>query len=59
MTYFAAYMIKSYGWDEAKTAPGLALLGVGAVIGSFAAGVIASRARRLEWLAVISLASGR
>ena len=58
MTYFAAYMIESYGWDEANTAPGLALLGVGAVIGSFAGGVIASRARRLEWLAVISLASG-
>ena len=58
MTYFAAYMIESYGWDEAKTAPGLALLGVGAVIGSFAGGLIASRARRMELLAVISLASG-
>ena len=58
MTYFAAYMIESYGWDEANTAPGLVLLGVGAVIGSFAGGVIASRARRLEWLAVISLTSG-
>ncbi|MEE3012926.1 MAG: MFS transporter, partial [Chloroflexota bacterium] len=58
MTYFAAYMIESYGWDEAGTAPGLALLGVGAVIGSFAGGFIAGRARRLEWLAVISLAGG-
>jgi len=58
MTYFAAYMIESYGWDEANTAPGLALLGVGAVIGSFAGGVIAGRTRRLEWLAVISLAGG-
>ena len=58
MTYFAAYMIESYGWDEAKTAPGLALLGVGAVIGSFAGGVITSRAHSLEWLAVISLAGG-
>ena len=58
MTYFAAYMIESYGWDEANTAPGLVLLGVGAVIGSFAGGVIASRAGRLEWLAVISLTSG-
>jgi len=58
MTYFAAYMIESYGWDEANTAPGLALLGVGAVIGSFAGGFIAGRARRLEWLAVISLAGG-
>ena len=56
MTYFAAYMIESYGWDKANTAPGLALLGVGAVIGSFAGGVIAGRARRLEWLAVISQA---
>ncbi|HIM37070.1 MAG TPA: MFS transporter, partial [Dehalococcoidia bacterium] len=58
MTYFAAYMIESYGWDEANTAPGLALLGVGAVIGSFAGGSIAGRARRLDWLAVISLAGG-
>jgi predicted MFS family arabinose efflux permease len=58
MTYFAAYMIESYGWDEANTAPGLALLGVGAVIGSFGGGFIAGRACRLEWLAVISLAGG-
>jgi len=58
MTYFAAYMMKSYSWDEANTAPGLALLGVGAVIGSFAGGLIAGRARRLDWLAAISLAGG-
>ena len=58
MTYFAAYMIESYGWDEANAAPGLALLGVGAVIGSFAGGFIAGRARRLDWLAGISLAGG-
>jgi len=58
MTYFAAYMIESYAWDEANTAPGLALLGVGAVIGSFAGGFIAGRARRLDWLAAISLAGG-
>jgi len=58
MTYFAAYMIESYGWDEAKTAPGLAMLGVGAVIGSFVGGFIAGRARRLDWLAAISLTGG-
>jgi len=58
MTYFAAYMIESYGWEEANTAPGLALLGVGAVIGSFAGGFIAGRARRLDWLTGISLAGG-
>jgi predicted MFS family arabinose efflux permease len=51
-------MIESYGWDEASTAPGLALLGVGAVIGSFAGGFIAGRARRLDWLAAINLAGG-
>jgi len=51
-------MIENYGWDEANTAPGLALLGVGAVIGSFVGGFIADRARRLEWLAAISLTSG-
>ena len=58
MTYFAAYMIEGYGWDEADTAPALALLGVGAVIGSFAGGVLAGRARSLEWLAAISLVGG-
>jgi len=58
MTYFAAYMIESYAWEEADTAPGLALLGVGAVIGSFTGGFIAGRARRLDWLAVISLSGG-
>ena len=58
MTYFAAYMIESYGWDEATTAPGLAMLGVGAVIGSFAGGFIAGRARRLDWLIVVSLFGG-
>ena len=58
MTYFAAHMMESYGWDEASTAPGLALLGVGAVIGSFAGGLIAGRARRLDWLAAISLSGG-
>jgi len=58
MTYFAAHMMESYGWDEASTAAGLALLGVGAVIGSFAGGFIAGRARRLDWLAAISLAGG-
>jgi len=58
MTYFAAHMMESYGWDEASTAPGLALLGVGAVSGSFAGGLIAGRARRLDWLAAISLAGG-
>jgi predicted MFS family arabinose efflux permease len=58
MTYFAAHMIEGYGWNEASTAPGLALLGVGAVIGSFAGGFIAGRARRLDWLAAISLVGG-
>jgi DHA1 family inner membrane transport protein len=58
MTYFAAYMIVTYGWDEANTVPGLALLGVGAVIGSSAGGFIAGRARRLEWLATINLTGG-
>ena len=58
MTYFAANMIESYGWDEAKTAPGLAMMGVGAVIGSFIGGSIAGRAHHLEWLAAISLTSG-
>jgi predicted MFS family arabinose efflux permease len=57
-TYFAAYMIESHGWDEASTAPGLALIGVGAVIGSFAGGSIAGRARRFDWLVGINLVGG-
>lgn len=57
-TYFAAYMIETHAWDQAMTAPGLALLGLGAVIGSFAGGFIAGRPRTLDWLAAISLAGG-
>ena len=57
-TYFAAYMIKSHGWDEASTAPGLALIGVGAVIGSFSGGFVAGRARRFDWLVGINLVGG-
>jgi predicted MFS family arabinose efflux permease len=57
-TYFAAFMIESHGWDEASTAPGLALIGVGAVIGSFAGGSIAGRARRFDWLVGINLVGG-
>jgi predicted MFS family arabinose efflux permease len=57
-TYFAAYMIESHDWDEASTAPGLALIGVGAVIGSFAGGSIAGRARRFDWLVGINLVGG-
>ncbi len=57
-TYFAAYMIESYGWDKATTAPGLALIGLGAVTGSFSGGLIAGRARRFDWLAGISLVGG-
>ena len=57
-TYFAAYMIENYGWNEATTAPGLAVLGVGAVIGSFAGGFIAGRARAFGWLGAISLSGG-
>ena len=34
------------------------MLGVGAVIGSFAGGMIAGRVRRLEWLVVVSLSGG-
>lgn len=57
-TYFAAHMIESYGWDEASTAPGLALIGVGAVIGSFSGGFIAGLARRFDWLVCINLGGG-
>ncbi len=57
-TYFAAYMIESYGWDEATTAPGLALIGLGAVIGSFSGGFIAGPARKFGWLVAINLTGG-
>ena len=57
-TYFAAYMIESYGWDEASTAPGLALIGIGAVIGSFSGGFIAGRNRKFDWLVCINLCGG-
>ena len=57
-TYFAAYMIENYGWEEATTAPGLAMLGAGAVIGSFAGGFIAGRARAYDWLSAIGISGG-
>ncbi len=34
-TYFAACMVEGHGWEEASTAPGLAQIVVGAVVGSF------------------------
>ena len=58
MTYLAAYMIEDYGWDEGRTAPALALLGVGAITGSLAGGFVAGRVRRLDWVAAVGLAGG-
>lgn len=58
MTYFAAYIIESYGWGEGRRTLPLALLGVGAVIGSLAGGMIAGRRRRLDWVALVGLGGG-
>lgn len=58
MTYFAAYLVLSYGFDEGATSLPLALIGAGAIIGSFSGGLIAGRSQRLTWVAIASLGGG-
>ena len=58
MTYFAAYLVLSYGFDEGATSLPLALIGAGAIIGSFSGGLIAGRSQRLTWVAIASLSGG-
>ena len=58
MTYFAAYLIQNYGFDEGATSLPLALIGAGATIGSVSGGLIAGRSQPLTWVAIASLGGG-
>ena len=58
MTYFAAYLIQNYGFNEGATSLPLALIGTGAFVGSICGGVIAGRSYRLLGVAIASLGGG-
>ena len=56
--YLAAFLIDTYGMSVGETALPLAVVGLGAVIGSLWGGVIADHQRRLNFVASWSLAGG-
>ena len=56
--YLAAFLIDTYGTSVGETALPLAVVGVGAVIGSLWGGVIANHRRRLNFDASWSMAGG-
>ena len=58
MTYFAAYLIQNYGFNEGATSLPLALIGTGAFVGSVFGGLIAGRSNRLLGVAIASLGGG-
>jgi len=56
--YLAAFLIDTYGMSVGETALPLAVVGLGAVIGSLWGGVIANHQRRLNFVAGCALAGG-
>lgn len=58
MTYFAAYLVQSYGFSEGATSLPLVLIGAGATIGSLYGGMIAGRSHRLTAVAIASFGGG-
>ena len=56
--YIAAYLIDTYGMSVRETAVPLAVVGLGAVVGSLWAGAIASHRNRLNFAAGSALAGG-
>jgi len=56
--YLAAYLIDTYGMSVGETALPLAIVGIGAVVGSLWGGVIASHKKRLGFAAGAALAGG-
>jgi predicted MFS family arabinose efflux permease len=58
MTYFAAYLIQDYGFNEGATSLPLVLIVSGALIGSIGGGLIAGRSNRLLGVAIASLGGG-
>ena len=56
--YLAAFLIETYGMSVGETALPLAVVGLGAVIGSLWGGVIANHRKRLNFVASSALAGG-
>ncbi len=56
--YLAAFLIDTYGMSVGETALPLAVIGLGAVVGSLWGGVIASHGRRLNFAAGVALVGG-
>jgi predicted MFS family arabinose efflux permease len=56
--YLAAFLIESYDMSVGETALPLAVVGIGAVVGSLWGGVIASHKKRLGFVAGSTLAGG-
>ena len=56
--YVAAYLIDTYGLSVGETAVPMAVVGLGAVVGSLWSGVIASHGSRLNFVAGSALAGG-
>ena len=57
-SYLAAYLISDHGFSVGETAVPLAIVGVGVVIGSFAAGSVVVLKRRAQVVAGCALAGG-
>jgi len=58
MTYFAAFLVQDYGFNEGATSLPLVLIGTGAFFGSILGGLIAGRTYRLLGVAIVSLGGG-
>jgi len=56
--YLVAFLIRTYGMTQGGTAIPLAVVGVGAMLGSLLGGHIAGRPRRLTWSAAALLLGG-
>src|SRR6516162_8032867 len=56
--YLVAFLIRTYGLKQGDTAVPLAVVGIGAMLGSLLGGYIAPRRDRLTWAAVALLLGG-
>jgi predicted MFS family arabinose efflux permease len=56
--YLVAFLVRTYGMTQADTAMPLAVVGVGAMLGSLLGGYVAGRPQRLTWSALALLLGG-
>ena len=56
--YLVAFLIRTFGMTQGDTAIPLAVVGVGAMLGSLLGGYLASRPQRLTWAALALLLGG-